>query len=192
MREVELKAVVDDLAERRKRVEEAGGSLSFEGKISDRRYDFEMGVLSGRDEVLRVRQYHGKSSTKTFLDWKGPTEFRDVYKVREEVATPVEDFDSLEQILMRLGLVVVTEIDREIAQYQLGGATVRFEVYPRMDVLVEVEGEPAAIEQAIEVIGLPRGTFTNHRLSDFVADFEHRTGVQAAISEKERSEAATD
>ena len=192
MREVELKAVVDDLAERRKRVEEAGGSLSFEGKISDRRYDFEMGVLSGRDEVLRVRQYHGKSSTKTFLDWKGPTEFRDVYKVRDEVTTPVEDFDSLEQILMRLGLVVVTEIDREIAQYQICGATVRFEVYPRMDVLVEVEGEPAAIEQAIEVIGLPRGTFTNHRLSDFVADFEHRTGVQAAISEKERSEAATD
>ena len=192
MREVELKAVVDDLAERRKRVEEAGGSLSFEGKISDRRYDFETAELSGRDEVLRVRQYHGQASTKTFLDWKGPTEFRDVYKVREEVATPVEDFDSLEQILMRLGLVVVTEIDREIAQYQICGATVRFEVYPRMDVLVEVEGEPAAIEQAIEAIGLPRGTFTNHRLSDFVADFEHRTGVQAAISEKERSEAATD
>jgi predicted adenylyl cyclase CyaB len=192
MREVELKAVVDDLAERRKRVEEAGGSLSFEGRISDRRYDFETAELSGRDEVLRVRQYHGQTSTKTFLDWKGPTEFRDVYKVREEVATPVEDFDSLEQILMRLGLVVVTQIDREIAQYQLGGATVRFEVYPRMDVLVEVEGEPAAIEQAIEVIGLPRGTFTNHRLSDFVADFEHRTGVQAAISEKERSEAAPD
>jgi len=192
MREVELKAVVDDLAERRKRVEEAGGSLSFEGKISDRRYDFETAELSGRDEVLRVRQYHGQAATKTFLDWKGPTEFRDVYKVREEVATPVEDFDSLEQILMRLGLVVVTEIDREIAQYQLGGATVRFEVYPRMDILVEVEGEPAAIEQAIEVIGLPRGTFTNHRLSDFVADFEHRTGVQAAISEKARSEAAPD
>jgi len=192
MREVELKAVVDDLAERRKRVQDGGGTLSFEGKIADRRYDFETAELSGRDEVLRVRRYRGQDSTQTYLDWKGPTEFRDVYKVREEVATPVEDFDSLEQILMRLGLVVVTEIDREIAQYQICGATVRFEVYPRMDVLVEVEGEPAAIEQAIEAIGLPRGTFTNHRLSDFVADFEHRTGVQAAISEKERSEAATD
>lgn len=192
MREVELKAVVDDVAERRKRVEEAGGSLSFEGKMSDRRYDFEARELSGRDEVLRVRRYQGRASTKTYLDWKGPTEFRDVYKVREEVTTPVEDCDSLEQILTRLGLVVAAEIDREIAQYQLGGATVRFEVYPRMDALVEVEGEPAAIEQAIEVIGLPRGTFTNHRLADFVADFEHRTGVQAAISERERSESATD
>ena len=50
-------------------------------------------------EVLRVRRYHGYSSTKTYLDWKGATELRDVYKVREEVTTPVEDFDSLEKII---------------------------------------------------------------------------------------------
>lgn len=185
MREVELKAVVDDLAERRKKIEEAGASLSFEGKISDRRYDFASRELSSRDEVLRVRRYRSPQSTKTFLDWKGPTEFRDVYKVREEITTPVEDFDSLEQILFHLGLELTSEIDREIAQYQIGGATIRFESYPRMDVLVEVEGEPAAIEAAIEALGLPRGTFTNHRLTDFVADFEHRTGVRAAINDRD-------
>jgi predicted adenylyl cyclase CyaB len=185
MREVELKAVVDDLAERRKKIEEAGASLSFEGKISDRRYDFASREMSSRDEVLRVRRYRSPQSTKTFLDWKGPTEFRDVYKVREEITTPVEDFDSLEQILFHLGLELTSEIDRDIAQYQFGEATIRFESYPRMDVLVEVEGEPAAIEVAIDALGLPRGTFTNHRLTDFVADFEHRTGVRAAINDRE-------
>jgi predicted adenylyl cyclase CyaB len=185
MREVELKAIVDDLAERRRRVETAGGTLSFEGKISDRRYDFASRELSSRDEVLRVRRYHSPTSTRTYLDWKGPTEVRDVYKVREEVTTPVEDFDSLERILEKLGLRLTSEIDREIAQYQLAGATVRFESYPRMDILVEVEGEPAAIEAAIEALGLPRGTFTNKRLAEFVAGFEHRTGVRAAISDRE-------
>jgi len=185
MREVELKAVVDDLTERRKKIEEAGASLSFEGKISDRRYDFASRELSARDEVMRVRRYHGPTSTKSYLDWKGPTEVRDVYKVREEITTPVEDLASLEQILLHLGLELTWEIDREIAQYQIGGATVRFESYPRMDVLVEVEGDPAAIESAIEAVGLPRGTFTNQRLADFAADFEHRTGVRAAISERE-------
>jgi predicted adenylyl cyclase CyaB len=185
MREVELKAVVDDLAERRKMIEKAGGSLSFEGKISDRRYDFESRELSTRDEVLRVRRYHGRSTTRTYLDWKGPTEFRDVYKVREEVTTPIEDFESLEQILSRLGFGLIWEIDREIAQYQFGGATIRFETYPRMDVLVEVEGEPTAIENAIDALGLPRGTFRNSRLAEFVADFEHRTGVRAAICDRE-------
>ena len=185
MREVELKALVDDLAECRKRIENAGASLSFEGKISDRRYDFGSRELSGRDEVLRVRRYHSPMSTKTYLDWKGPTELRDVYKVREELTTPVEDFDSLEQILFRLEMELVCEIDRDIAQYQFGGATIRFETYPRMDVLVEVEGEPAAIENAIEVLGLPRGTFSSRRLAEFVGDFEHRTGVRAAVSERE-------
>ena len=188
MREVELKAVVDDLAERIKKIEAAGGSLSFEGRISDRRYDFTSGELSARDEVLRVRRYQNAATSRTYLDWKGATEFRDVYKVREEVTTPAEDFESLEQILTRLGLEVIWEIDRDIAQYQLGGAIVRFESYPRMDVLVEVEGEPQAIEGAIDVLGLPRGTFSNRRLADFVADFEHRTGVRAAISDRELKE----
>jgi predicted adenylyl cyclase CyaB len=185
MREVELKAVVDDLAERKKKIEAAGATLSFEGKISDRRYDFASLELTGRDEVLRTRRYQSRASTRTYLDWKGPTEMRDGYKMREEITSPVEDFDSLEKILEKLGLQVTWEIDRDISQYELAGAVIRFETYPRMDVLVEVEGEPDAIEAAIEAIGLPRGMFTSERLADFVASFEHRTGVRAAISDRE-------
>ena len=187
MREVELKALVDDVAKRRKNVEAAGAELSFEGRISDRRYDFPSQDLSSRDEVLRTRTYIGNTSTKSFLDWKGPTESRDVYKVREEISMPVDDVAVLETILQKLGLQVVAEIDREIAQYQLADATIRFEIYPRMDTLIEVEGEPSAIEAAIEATGIPRGTFSNRRLADFVADFEHRTGVQAAICDRDLS-----
>jgi predicted adenylyl cyclase CyaB len=184
MLEVELKAVVDDLAERRRKIEAAGASLSFEGKISDRRYDFASRELAGRDEVLRTRRYQGRASTRTYLDWKGPTEMRDGYKVREEITAPIED-DSLEKILDKLGLELTWEIDREISQYQLAGAVIRFETYPRMDTLVEVEGEPDAIEAAIEALGLPRGMFTNERLPDFVNAFEHRTGVRSAVSDRE-------
>jgi adenylate cyclase class IV len=119
------------------------------------------------------------------MDWKGPTEMQGGYKIREEITAPVDDLDSLEKIFEKLGLALTSEIDREIAQYQFGGATVRFETYPRMDVLVEVEGEPKAIEVAIEALGLKRGTFTNERLRDFVSKFEHRTGVRAAISDRE-------
>jgi predicted adenylyl cyclase CyaB len=187
MREVELKAVVDDLAERKKKIEAAGAVLSFDGKISDRRYDFASRELTGRDEVLRTRRYQDLASTRTFLDWKGPTEMRDGYKMREEFTTPVEDSDSLEKILEKLGLELTWEIDREISQYDLGGAVIRFETYPRMDVLVEVEGEPDAIEAAIEALGLPRGMFTSERLPDFVSAFEHRTGVRAAVSDREMS-----
>jgi predicted adenylyl cyclase CyaB len=185
MREVELKAVVDDLAGTRKLLEKAGARLVFEGSLSDRRYDVESRELLERDEVLRVRRYQTPSSSKTYLDWKGPTEIQDVYKIREEISTLVEDFDSLEQILTRLGFIVTMEIDRDVAQYELGGATIRFETYPRMDVLVEVEGEPDSIEVAIEALGMPRGLFNSDRLTSFVGRFEQRTGVRAAICARE-------
>src|SRR4026208_850807 len=102
MREVELKAVVDDLAERRRKIEAAGAALSFEGKISDRRYDFAARELSGRDEVLRTRRYRSAAAARTYLDWKGPTEMQGGYKIREEITVPVEDFDALEKILEKL------------------------------------------------------------------------------------------
>ena len=56
-----------------------------------------------------------------------------------------------------------------------------------MDILVEVEGEPPVIEEAIAALGMLRGEFTTERLAAFVERFEQRTGVQAAISERELS-----
>jgi predicted adenylyl cyclase CyaB len=185
MREVELKAVVTDLTICRARLEKTGARLTYEGRLSDRRYDIESRELASRDEVLRVRHYGGRGAGKTYLDWKGPTEIRDLYKVRDEVSTLVDDFVSLEQILDKLGFLVTMEIDREIAQYEIAGAMIRFETYPRMDVLVEVEGEPAAIEGAIEALGMSRGEFTSERLPIFVDRFEKRTGVRAAICDRE-------
>jgi predicted adenylyl cyclase CyaB len=190
MREVELKAVVDDLAARRERLENAGAILEYEGMLLDRRYDFDSADLSSHDEVLRLRTYVAGGSVKCYLDWKGPTEVRDVYKTREEISTRVEDADALREILARLGFVVTMAIDREIAQYKVHGATVRFETYPRMDVLVEVEGQPGEIEQAIEALGIARGQFTSERLNSFVQRFENRTGVRAAIS-RDEAEATT-
>jgi adenylate cyclase class 2 len=185
MFEVELKAVVDDLDARRKRVEAAGGELIFDGRLSDRRYDLPGRELAQRDEVLRVRQYESPDSAQTHVDWKGPTDAAGAYKVREEISTVVEDFKGLSSILGKLGYVVTREIDRRIVQYRVAGATVRFEVYPRMDILVEVEGEPPIIEEAIAALGMMRGEFTTERLAAFVERFEQRTGVRAAISDRE-------
>lgn len=185
MLEVELKAVVVDPAATRKQLEKAGAKLTYEGRLLDRRYDIESRELADRDVVLRVRRYESSESTRTYLDWKGPTATQNGYKVRDEISTQVDDFVATEQILDRVGFVVTMEIDREIAQYELGGATIRFERYPRMDVLVEVEGTPDAIEQAIAALGMSRGEFTSERLLSFVTRFERRTGVMSALCERE-------
>ena len=185
MLEVEIKAVVVDPDATRKQLEKAGAKLTYEGRLLDRRYDIESRELADRDVVLRVRRYESSESTRTYLDWKGPTATQNGYKVREEISTPVDDFVATEQILDRVGFVVTMEIDREIAQYELGGATIRFERYPRMDVLVEVEGTPDAIEEAIAALGMSRGEFTSERLLSFVTRFERRTGVRSALCEGE-------
>ena len=122
---------------------------------------------------------------KAHLDWKGPTSYEDGYKVREEISTVVGDPEALARILGGLGYAVILEIERRIWQYALHGSTVRFEQYPRMDALVEVEGQPEAIETTIRAIGLDRSLFTSERLSAFVARFEERTGARAALSARE-------
>jgi len=185
MREVELKAVVDDLRERRRCVEAAGAMLTFVGRLEDRRYDTPARTLAASDLVLRMRTYRNADLTQTHLDWKGPTERIDGYKVRDEVSTAIPSPDALLVILAGLGYEVTREIDREIAQYELAGATIRFERYPRMDALVEVEGTPETIDRAIDAIGLPREAFTTERLPDFVRAYEARTGDRAALCDRE-------
>jgi adenylate cyclase class IV len=186
MIEVELKAVVADLDAARQRVERSGARLQFVGVLADRRYDRTDRALAGRDEVLRLRVYRPVAGAiNASFDWKGPTAVNDGYKQREETSSPIGDPEAFALILDRLGYVVTMAIDREIWQYDLDGAVVRFERYPRMDDLVEVEGTPAMIERAIDVLQLPRDSFTAERLLDFVARFEVRTGRQAALSAAE-------
>jgi hypothetical protein len=51
-----------------------------------------------------------------------------------------------------------------------------------MDVLVEVEGEPAAIERVVAASGIPRNEFTAEQLVEFVRRFEERTGTAAELA----------
>jgi adenylate cyclase class 2 len=182
MLEVELKSVVDDMERRRAAIEAAGAKLVFSGRLEDRRYDTVDRSLTAADQVLRVRTYRDAHGTRAELDWKGRTRREGGYKLREELETDVSDGDTLAAILEQLGYEVTIAIDREIVQYDLAGTMIRFERYPRMDTLVEVEGTPEQIEAAIAALGMSREGFTSERLVDFATRFEARTGTRAALS----------
>jgi predicted adenylyl cyclase CyaB len=177
-REVELKSVVADVDACRRRLDAAGARVTFDGRLEDRRYDTADRRLSDADEVLRVRSYEEPSARRAALDWKGPTRYENGYKVRDEISAAT-DAAPMTAILDRLGYTVIVEISRDVVQYELGDATVRFERYARMDTLVEVEGSPDGIERAIEALGMPRDGFTSDRFATFVARFEARTGERA-------------
>ena len=183
--EVELKAVVPEPERARAAIEAAGGRLAFEGRLEDRRYDSRARALATMDHVLRLRVYRDATGARGSLDWKGPTRYEDGYKVREELSAGTSDPVMLATMLERLGYVMTREIDRDIAQFEIDGAIVRFERYPRMDVLVEVEGPPAAIERAITALGMDRSAFSTDRLLYFTARFQERTGERAAVSDAE-------
>jgi predicted adenylyl cyclase CyaB len=185
MLEVELKSVVDDVERRRANVERAGAVVTYEGRLEDRRWDTPDRALFAKDHVLRVRTYRNAVGVRASLDWKGPTRREGGYKLRDELETKIGDPETLGEILVALGYEVSIAIDREIVQYDLEGTMIRFERYPRMDDLVEVEGEPAEIERAIAILGLPRDGFTTDRLPDFVKRYEDRTGSRAAVSDAE-------
>ena len=185
MREVELKGILPHPDAAIAALEAAGATLLFRGRLEDRRYDTPERTLALRDLVLRLRIYRTADRVEGHLDWKGPTQYVDGYKVREEETTTLGDPAALAVMLEQLGYVVTREIDREIVQYRVAGAVVRVERYPRLDVLAEVEGEPAAIEAAIRVLGVPRAAFTTGRLPDFVREFEARTGERAALCDRE-------
>src|SRR3981081_1476373 len=104
MLEVELKAVVVDPAATRKELERAGAKLTYEGRLLDRRYDIESRSLAERAEVLGLRRYEISGSTRTYLDWKGPTESQGGYKIREEISTQVDDFIATEHIIQYGGV----------------------------------------------------------------------------------------
>ena len=186
--EFELKSIVDDAAALRERLEARGARLVFDGRLEDRRWDRPDRAMELRDEVLRVRAYRareGAGHSSCSLDWKGPARIVDGYKVREEISTEAADPDALATILARLGYVPLRAVDRWITQYELDGAIIRLERYPRMDDLVEVEGDPGAIERGIAATGLARAGFSSDALRDFVARYEARTGGPAAVSDAE-------
>lgn len=182
MREVEVKGVVADPAALREQLLAAGAREVYRGALSDVRFDTPAGALFAADHVLRLRR---TGLEEAVVDWKGPTSQSDGFKVREEISSPCGDGVAMRQIVERLGFHPIHEIDREIEQFAWQGVTLRIERYPRMDVLLEVEGEPAAIDAAIAALGLEREAFTAERLADFVARFEARTGTRAAVSARE-------
>jgi adenylate cyclase class IV len=146
--------------------------------MSDVRYDKD-GELLARDEVLRLRVFqHDDGMRESILGWKGPTRITaDGYKARLELEYDLRPRTGPpEELLQALGYRRIQTIDRFVEYYHLGTADVRLEWYPRMDVLIEVEGDAQGIEAGLLAVGLPRVDFTADALAAFAARYAERTG----------------
>jgi adenylate cyclase class IV len=188
--ELEVKAPVAEPALLRRRLVESGAVAEFEGLMEDRLFD-RAGDTTARDEVVRVRTWRPAGApARAQVAWKGPTRrSADGYKLRDELEFSVAgDGTAPTQFLAALGYEVWRAVDRFVEVYRVHEAEVRLEWYPRMDVMVEVEGTPVAIEAAIGVSGLPRVLFEPEPLAEFVRRYELRTGEPAVLALAELKE----
>jgi predicted adenylyl cyclase CyaB len=178
--ELELKAVVEEPDALLERLRSAGARELFVGRMVDHRLDYANGWMTARDEVLRLRVYQDTKGVITAtLDWKGPASVAGGYKRRDEINSPLGDPEAMMAILKNVGFRVARSIEREIHQFEMAGATVRLEHYEQMDDLVEIEGEPDAIESAIRMLAIPRSRFSADTLGQFAERFTVRTGRPA-------------
>jgi adenylate cyclase class IV len=175
---------VPDPAALRERLLAAGAVRGFAGLMTDVRWD-RNGELLARDEVLRLRVFQPpRSGVQAVLGWKGKTGVTaDGHKQRRELEYAVGNGPAApEDLLEALGYSPVHTIERYVEYYRLGDTEARLEWYPRMDILIEIEGDAAGIESGIAASGLRRDSFTPEPLSAFCARYEARTGTAAAMS----------
>jgi adenylate cyclase class IV len=179
--------VVTDPAAIRERLLAAGARAGFRGLMSDARYD-RNGELTGRDEVLRLRMFrHEDGVLETILGWKGPTtRTADGYKSRIELEYELHaKSHPAEALLSALGYQRVQVIDRYVEYFHLGTTDLRLEWYPRMDVLLEVEGDGPGIEAGLVAAGVSRASCSPDTLSAFAARYGARTGRPAVLARHE-------
>jgi len=150
--EIEVKFLVDDLEAMRQRLDDAGAELihkrTHEYNI---RYDNGWGGLQLQGKLLRLRQDRVAKIT-----YKGQpqTEADSEARVREELEIEVQDFETMDGILRRIGFEPVQVYEKYRETYALGE-----ELEIVLDELpygnfVELEGEETAIRQAAETLGL--------------------------------------
>lgn len=182
MIEREVKAVVARPDAVRERLLTAGASRTFAGRMTDRRYD-RGSDLTAQDQVLRLRLYRGvDGGERAVIAWKGPVAVESGYKLRAEHEVATADAAEAGDLIEALGYRVIHVIDRYVEYFRAGGATLRLEWYPRMDVLLEVEGTAEAIEAAVALTGIAREQFSADALLEFVNRYEARTGAFAAVA----------
>lgn len=183
--EYELKARLREDPDRFcRRLEEAGWTRRFIGRMTDLTFDTRDRRLEGEDEVLRLRVFLPAVGGEpvAVLGWKGPAGQEEGFKRREEVETGVANPEAVRELLGRLGFERITDrIDRWIRLYVRDGVSARVEEYPEMDVLVELEGPPDEVRDRIPELGLDADAWKPWPLLEFVRRFEERTGAEARL-----------
>ena len=150
--EAELKFRLEgrgDHARLRAALRKLGGKL--EGSYNEENFRFEGRGKITRRNTLRLRVLDG--GPRGVITAKGPAQFREGVKVREETEVAVEDGHAMLDLLQQLGFRVLVVYRKHRAVWKLGPASITLD---RLDFgyFTEVEGPLEEVPNIARSIGL--------------------------------------
>lgn len=152
--EIEVKFVVDDVADMRRRVVDLGATLktprSYENNIT---FDSEDGGLRRRGQLLRLRR-----DRRNVLTYKEPPAQEDAdFKVRNEFEVEVSDFAQAQAIVERLGFAPSMRYEKYRETFSYRGAEILLDELP-VGNFMEIEAAREEIRGISDALGLDFGS----------------------------------
>lgn len=148
--ELEAKFYIQDLDALRTRLEGLGAELARPRTLeTNLRFDTPDEQMNAEKRLLRLRK-----DNAVRLTYKEPDIIVDGASQRLELEVTVSDFDTLSEILKRLGYVVTVVYEKYRAEYHLDGLYITLDEMPFGD-FMEIEGKRVEdIQAAAKKLGL--------------------------------------
>ncbi|MFN2135510.1 MAG: class IV adenylate cyclase [Candidatus Promineifilaceae bacterium] len=149
--EVEVKFLIEDLAQMQLRLAEAGAKIK-KPRVHERnvRFDTADQALLAKEQLLRLREDSG-----VLLTFKGLSALdkQSEAKIREEIEVQLDSFDKMAAILSRLGYSPQQTYEKYRETFELGEVEVVVDEMPYGN-FVELEGREDALKTAARALGL--------------------------------------
>ncbi len=144
MREIEMKAELENPENLRNKLKKLGAKFLGKKRVVDIFFDFPDRKLEKRHNYLRLR----KKGEKIILEFKGSRE-EGKSKIREETRIEVEDFDNIVKILNLLGFIIIFKYEKNRETYHFEGAEIVIDELPKIGWFCEIEAKKENIIEEI-------------------------------------------
>ena len=179
--EIERKYLDPDFGEVRRRLREAGGEPLGAHFESNWIFDRTGGGFAEAGFLLRLRTQEWPDRTRHVLTLKMPSHTGGPFKVREERECAVADAASLRAIFEGLGYTGRARYEKVREDWRLPGVLVALDRVPFARV-VEIEGEPEAIESAERRLHLDKCKTSVKSYHTLHQEWRGANGLPASLS----------
>ena len=178
MKEIEIKIKLDDPTGLMRKVEKLGGKKMGQYHEHDVMYDNASGNFNTgypESKQLRLR----KSEEGNFLTYKEKLKGEEHNHIlqRTEIETTVEDFETMDTILKRLGFRPYKVKEKIAIDYTLDGFTVEFHKLPFLGDFLEIEASEKQLEEFLPKLGLAIDQGINKSYNSLFDDYCKQHGL---------------